>query len=281
LPRLQGSARRVLDVLHRPARDAEPSQPQHFPAAPLHLLLETVVVRWPGASRPALSGVSLDLPPGSRVAIVGPSGAGKSTLAALLLAFLRPEAGRLLVNGTDARALDGDDIRAAVGWCGQDAHVFDATIGDNVRIGDVGADEPAVRAALGRARLIDWVESLPRGLDTPVGEHGRQLSGGQRQRLALARALLADRQVVVLDEPTEHVEEDCAGELTKDLLAATAGRTTVLVTHRLSGLEELDEVLVLDTGRVVQRGTHAELLAAPGWYRTAWTQQECDRPVLA
>jgi ABC-type bacteriocin/lantibiotic exporter with double-glycine peptidase domain len=122
------------------------------------------------------------------------------------------------------------------------------------------------------------VDSLPRGLDTPVGEHGGQLSGGQRQRLALARAVLANLPVVVLDEPTEHVEEACADELTADLLAATTGRTTVLVTHRLSGLADLDEIVVLVAGQVVQRGTHAELIAGPGWYATAWAQQECDRP---
>jgi ABC-type multidrug transport system fused ATPase/permease subunit len=148
--------------------------------------------------------------------------------------------------------------------------VFDTTIGANIRLARPDATDEQVRDALRRARLLGWVEGLPRGLDTYVGEHGAQISGGQRQRLALARALLADFPILLLDEPTEHLDVATAGELTADLLAATRGRTTLLVTHRLAGLEAVDEIVVLDAGRVVERGSHVELLDRPGVYRSLW-----------
>jgi thiol reductant ABC exporter CydC subunit len=276
LGRLRDSARRVLEVLDLQPAGFARRQPIPGPAGGLHLRLDDVDVTWPGAEEPALRRVTLDLPPGKLVAVVGPSGAGKSTLAALLLAFLEPSRGRLLVNGVDGRLLDPDDVRRRVGLCGQDAHIFDATIEDNVRIGKADADEPELREALRAARLLAWVDSLPLKLATPVGEHGRQLSGGQRQRLALARALIADRPVMVLDEPVEHVEDERAAQLMRDLLRATSGRTTIVVTHRLDGLEDVDEILVLDRGRVIERGTHKQLVSRDGWYAGAWHRQLSD-----
>ncbi|WP_407566207.1 thiol reductant ABC exporter subunit CydD [Streptomyces sp. 184] len=178
----------------------------------------------------------------------------------------------------DALACDSDAVRRLVGLCAQDAHLFDSTLRENLRLalprtlnGPSGtptdADDDALRAALAAARLLDWVETLPLGLDTPVGEHGARLSGGQRQRLALARALLADFPVLVLDEPAEHLDLPTADALTADLLAATEGRTTVLITHRLTGLEAVDEIVVLERGRVVQRGSYAGLAEAEGPFR--------------
>jgi ABC-type multidrug transport system fused ATPase/permease subunit len=179
----------------------------------------------------------------------------------------------------DLRDLSGDDVRRVVGLCAQDAHLFDTTIGENVRLARRSASDDEVRDALRRARLLDWVDTLPDGLDTLVGEHGARLSGGQRQRVALARALLADFPVLLLDEPTEHLDIATADELTADLLAATEGRTTLLVTHRLAGLEAVDEIVVLGAGRVLQRGDHAGLLARPGPYRTMWRRERAfDRP---
>ncbi len=167
----------------------------------------------------------------------------------------------------DAAAADGDAVRRQVGLCAQDAHLFDSSVRENLRLARPGAGEDDLWDALTRARLADWVRSLPHGLDTMVGEHGARLSGGQRQRLALARALLADFPVLVLDEPAEHLDLATADALTADLLAATEGRTTVLITHRLEGLEAVDEVLVLDEGRPVQHGTYAELAVADGPFR--------------
>ncbi|MER7150859.1 ATP-binding cassette domain-containing protein, partial [Streptomyces lydicus] len=218
--------------------------------------------------------VGFTLTAGRRLAVVGPSGSGKTTLAQTLLRFLDPEAGTYSLGGTDARALDGDAVRRHVGLCAQDAHLFDSSLRENLRLarrnradGPADADDRDLWDALERARLADWVRGLPDGLDTMVGEHGARLSGGQRQRLALARALLADFPVLVLDEPAEHLDLATADALTADLLAATEGRTTVLITHRLTGLEAVDEVLVLDHGRVVQRGGHAELATADGPFR--------------
>lgn len=195
---------------------------------------------------------------------MGPSGSGKTTLAQVLLRFLDAERGTYRLGGTDASALDGDTVRRYVGLCAQDAHVFDSSVRENLRLARTDATEEDLRNALAGARLLDWTDSLPDGLDTLVGEHGARLSGGQRQRLALARALLADFPVLVLDEPAEHLDIATADALTEDLLDVTRGRTTVLITHRLAGLDAVDEVVVLDGGRVVQRGTHAELAAVDG-----------------
>ena len=155
-------------------------------------------------------------------------------------------------------------MRRLVGLCAQDAHLFDSSVRENLLLASKDATEDELRDALARARLLDWADALPDGLDTLVGEHGARLSGGQRQRLALARALLADFPVLVLDEPAEHLDLPTADALTADLLAATEGRTTLLITHRLAGLDAVDEVVVLDAGRVVQRGAYAELAAVDG-----------------
>jgi thiol reductant ABC exporter CydC subunit len=276
LGRIRASAARVLEVMHRSTVVVEPAAPRPAPRPPLRVQVQAVDVAWPGARRPTLRDISLDLPPGHRIAVVGPSGAGKSTLLMLLLGFLAPSRGRLLFGAIDRLDLVDDDVRRLVGSCGQDAHIFDASIADNVRIGRVDASDDELRQALRTAGLLDWVETLPTGLGTPVGEHGRTLSGGQRQRLALARELIADHPLVLLDEPTEHLEDSLADELTADLLRAVTGRTTVLVTHRLAGLTDVDEILVLADGRLVQRGTHAELVSEPGWFRAAWLSQRED-----
>ncbi|WUD74252.1 thiol reductant ABC exporter subunit CydD [Streptomyces sp. NBC_00510] len=258
--RSRQAAQRVYDVLDTPEPVREPERPAPVPAGPHPLVLRGLNARHPGQPRPALDGVGLELTPGRRIAVVGPSGSGKTTLAHVLLRFLDVEAGTYTLAGTDATALDGDAVRRMVGLCAQDAHAFDSTVRENLRLARPGADDAELRSALAAARLdLD--------LDLPVGEHGTRLSGGQRQRLALARALLADFPVLVLDEPAEHLDLATADALTADLLAATTGRTTVLITHRLTGLEEVDEILVLDRGRVVQRGTHQELAAADGPFR--------------
>jgi ABC-type transport system involved in cytochrome bd biosynthesis fused ATPase/permease subunit len=152
--------------------------------------------------------------------------------------------------GTDITSLDGDTVRGIVGLCAQDAHVFDTTLGENLRLARREATDEQVRSALRRAGLLGWVEGLPAGLDTAVGEHGVRLSGGQRQRLSLARVLLADFPVLVLDEPTEHLDEQTADELTRDLLAAAEGRTVLLITHRGAGLDQVDEVVRIEEGRL-------------------------------
>ncbi|MGW1622416.1 thiol reductant ABC exporter subunit CydD [Streptomyces sp. NPDC002172] len=262
--RVRRSAERIYEVLDAPEPVREPERPRQAPAAPFPVVLKGLTARYPGQARDALGGLDLTLHEGHRVAVVGASGAGKSTLAQVLLRFLDPDAGSYTVAGVDAYGMDSDDVRRLVGLCAQDAHLFDSSVRENLLLARKDATEEDLRDALGRARLLDWADGLPDGLDTLVGEHGARLSGGQRQRLALARALLADFPVLVLDEPAEHLDLPTADALTADLLAATEGRTTLLITHRLAGLEAVDEVIVLDAGRVVQRGNYAELAAVAG-----------------
>ncbi|MFI1254742.1 thiol reductant ABC exporter subunit CydD [Streptomyces netropsis] len=263
--RVRRSAERVYEVLDAPLPVRDGSRPA--PDSPFPLRVTELTARYPGQDVPALDGLSMELVPGRRVAVVGRSGSGKTTLAQVLLRFLDAESGAYTLAGEDAAAMDGDALRRLVGLCAQDAHLFDSSVRENLRLARPDADEAELRAALRTARLLEWVDGLPQGLDTLVGEHGARMSGGQRQRLALARALLADFPVLVLDEPAEHLDLPTADALTADLLAATEGRTTVLITHRLAGLTAVDEVIVLERGRAVQRGAYEELAAADGPFR--------------
>ncbi|MEU2515350.1 thiol reductant ABC exporter subunit CydD [Streptomyces syringium] len=263
--RVRRSAERVYEVLDAPLPVRDGSRPA--PKSPFPLRARELTARYPGQDVPALDGLSLELTPGRRVAVVGRSGSGKTTLAQVLLRFLDAESGAYTLAGEDAAAMDGDALRRLVGLCAQDAHLFDSSVRENLRLARPDADEAELRGALRAARLLEWVDALPQGLDTLVGEHGARMSGGQRQRLALARALLADFPVLVLDEPAEHLDLPTADALTADLLAATEGRTTVLITHRLAGLAAVDEVIVLERGRAVQRGAYEELAAADGPFR--------------
>ncbi|WP_440558334.1 thiol reductant ABC exporter subunit CydD [Streptomyces sp. SCPE 10] len=262
--RVRRSAERVHEVLDTPEPVREPERPRQAPVSPFPVVLKGLTARHEDRRGEALAGLDLTLAEGRRIAVVGASGSGKTTLAQVLLRFLDPRSGTYTLAGVDARELAGDDVRRLVGLCAQDAHLFDSSVRENLLLARKDAGEGELRGALARARLLDWVDGLPDGLDTLVGEHGARLSGGQRQRLALARALLADFPVLVLDEPAEHLDLPTADALTADLLAATEGRTTLLITHRLAGLDEVDEVIVLDAGRVVQRGTYAELAEVDG-----------------
>jgi len=252
----RAALRRIAEVLGTPAPVAEPADPVDLPAGPHTLRLEGAGAGWlPG--RTAVRDVDLVLAPGARVALVGPSGSGKSTIAALLVRWLEPTAGRFTVDGIDVRRVSADRIRRIVGYLPEDAYLFDTTIEQNLRIGGPGATEAQLREALAAARLLDWVDTLPDGLATLVGEHGLRLSGGQRRRLALARALLADFEVLILDEPTEHLDDETAAALTHDLLAAAGDRTVLLITHRTDGLAGVDTVVTTTNGGPVRTGLPA------------------------
>jgi len=252
IPRLRSSAARVGDVLGRPDPVREPASPMPPPAAPYDIRVSGLAARWEADGPDVLSGADLWLPAGHRIAVTGPSGSGKTTLAMVLLRFLDPSAGTVTLAGTDITELDSAAVRSVIGLCEQDAHIFDSTLRENLRLARPAATDAELRDALSRARLSDWADTLPAGLDTPVGEHGARLSGGQRQRLALARVLLADFPVVILDEPAEHLDEETADALTGDLLAATAGRTVLLITHRPVPAAQVDQVLRLTGGRLAE-----------------------------
>ena len=204
-----------------------------------------MTARWDPTGPDAVRDLDLELNPGERVALVGPSGCGKSTVAALLVRFLDPVRGRVTINGRDLRELSTEDVRRVVGLVADDAHIFDTTVAENLRIARPDATTEDMRAALESVRLLDWVDGLPAGLDTAVGERGERLSGGQRRRLALARALLANFPVLVVDEPTEHLDDETATAIVADLLAAAANRTVLLITHRPHGLTAVDRVVRL------------------------------------
>jgi ATP-binding cassette subfamily C protein CydCD len=242
--------------------------------APGSLALDSVSVLWPGADEPTVRDVSLLVPDGGRVAIVGPSGSGKSTLAMAMAGFLRPESGSVSLGGVDAGALAESAWHETVGLLEQRPYLFDTTVAENLLLADPHASRAALDEVVRRVGLAPWASALPKGLDTPVGEHGRQLSGGQRQRLGLARLLLSHHPVLVLDEPDEHLDAISADALMADLLGAARGRTTVVISHRLVPLAGVDEIVVLDAGRVIESGTHGALVARGGWYARTWMREQ-------
>jgi thiol reductant ABC exporter CydC subunit len=246
------AGRRILDLTSRDAAVGDPVGPLPPPDWPFEVALDDVRARYPGQPRPAVDRVSLRLQPGESVALVGASGAGKTTVVNLLLRFLDPEEGRVTLAGRDLRDYRQADIRRAISVAGQDAHLFSASIRDNVRLPRPDASDFEIEQALRRARIWDWIDQLPDRLDTLVGEQGRQLSGGQRQRIALARALLADAPVLVLDEPTAHLDPSTATGLVRDVLSAADDRAVLLITHRSEGLDLVDRVLTLEGGLGVQ-----------------------------
>ena len=272
--RLRSSAVRLAAVEESPSGVASPMHPARLSAQFGGLVLREMSAAW--LSRPGgaatLQGISLVIDPGDRVAIVGPSGAGKSTLAAVLMGFL-PYEGSARIFGVELRDTDGDDLRRQVGLLSQQAHLFDTTIDANVRLGDPTASADEVLTALRKAQLGPWIDRLPDGLQTEVGAFGLAVSGGERQRIALARLLLARRQLVILDEPTEHLDATTATALAKTLTTALTESTTVVITHRLADLADVSRIIELQDGRVTAQGTHSELMAADGWYRSQWTSE--------
>ena len=228
-----------------------------------------------GDGRTALAGVDLFLPGGRMTALVGPSGGGKSTLVDLLPRIRHATSGRVTIDGLDLDAFRLADLRRAIAFVSQSPTLFDGTIADHVRYTAPGASDEEVRAALGIAQALDFVDAMPKGLATRIGEAGALLSGGQRQRLDLARAIAQRAPILILDEPTSALdaESDRRFGLALDRLRAERSPTIVVVAHRLATIASADQIVVMDGGRVIERGTHDELVAAGGWYADAWSTQ--------
>ena len=239
------AGRRVVELTDREPAVRDPADPAELQTGPVAVALEDVRARYAPGDPPALDGLTLRLGPGQHVAVVGPSGAGKSTIVNLLLRFLDPEAGRVTIGGRDLRELRQEDVRRTVAVAGQDSHLFSTSIRENLRLARPDAGDAEIESALRRARLWDWVAGLPDGLDTLVGEQGRELSGGQRGRLVVARALLANAPVLVLDEPTAHLDTETATSLLDDVLDNAGDASVLLITHRRERLERMDEVVEL------------------------------------
>ena len=249
------SGRRVLALVDPSPAIQDPPSPLPGPPRDATVALNGVTAGY-GGDPPVVRDLRLALAPGRKIALVGPSGAGKTTVTRLLLRFLDPRAGTVTIAGHDLREYAQADVRRQFAIAGQEAYVFDSTIRENLRLARPDASDAQLRAVLRRAGLDDWVASLDDGLDTQVGEEGSRLSGGQRQRLTLARALLADAPVLVLDEPTAHLDPSTAQSVMDDVLDAAEGRSVLLITHRPEGLERMDEIVVLDDGRIAD-ASHA------------------------
>jgi ATP-binding cassette, subfamily C, bacterial CydC len=240
------AGRRVRELADREPTVRDPEPPAPAPILPAVVVVQGVTARYDSGEEPALRDLDLRLEPGKRIALVGPSGAGKTTVTNLLLRFLDPEEGRVTVAGRDLRDYRQRDVRATFALAGQNAHLFNSTIRANLALGRPDAHDEELWDALRRAQLADWVSSLPARLETLVGEEGMQLSGGQRQRVTLARALLSEAPVLILDEPTAHLDPETAEALVHDVLAAADGRCVLLITHRPEGLELVDEIVRLE-----------------------------------
>lgn len=258
--------RRVLGVLDTPADVADPGQDGvELPRGPISVSFEDVGFSYPGGA-PVLHGVSARIPPRSRIAVVGETGSGKTTFAKLLTRLMDPVSGRITIDGHDLRDVRFSSLRSRIVMVPQDGFLFDGTLGENIGFGRPSATEEEIRLALTELGLADWLEGLPAGLSTRVGQRGESLSAGERQLVALARAYLADPDLLLLDEATSAVDPATEVRLARALEGATRGRTAVSIAHRLSTAEAADEVFVFDKGRIVQRGPHAELVREPGVY---------------
>lgn len=266
------AARRLLDVVDTQPVVCAPENPTPMPAT-YGLAVRELSFSYSEDSPPVLDNINFSVPQGGCIAIVGPSGAGKSTIANLLVRFWEYERGSIKLGGRELKTLKIQDVRDCMAVVEQKTHLFNATVRENLLLARPGASETEIEQAARRALLHDFIQSLPQGYDTLIGEQGFKFSGGERQRLAIARALLKDAPVLLLDEPTAHLDASTEEGIISSLRDFMRGRTTIIITHRLVGLDRADEILVMQGGSIKERGAHYELLQAEGLYWKLWTAQ--------
>jgi ATP-binding cassette subfamily B protein len=260
------SGNRLFEILDREPQIESPPGAEPLPAGGGRLEMRGVALRY-GEATEALAGIDLDVDAGRTVALVGPSGSGKTSLVALIARLYDPSEGEVLIDGVDVREVDLVSLRSEVAFVGDDSFLFSASIAENIAYAKPDATRAEIEAAARRAQAESFIRDLPAGYDTVVGERGLTLSGGQRQRVAIARALLADPRILILDDATSSVDATTETAIKTGLREAMAGRTTFVIAHRLSTVSLADEVIVMDGGRIVDRGGHAELLEGCGFYR--------------
>ncbi|HEX6206652.1 MAG TPA: ABC transporter ATP-binding protein [Solirubrobacterales bacterium] len=262
------SGNRLFEILDREPRIQSPPEAPALPPGGGRVELRGVTLHYEGAEEvPALEDVDLEVEAGKTVALVGPSGSGKTSLVALIARLYDPNAGEVLVDGADVRGVEVASLRSEIAFVADDSFLFTATVAENIAYARPQASQEEIEAAARRAQADEFIRALPDGYETRVGERGLTLSGGQRQRVAIARALLADPRILILDDATSSVDATTEAAIKAGLREAMAGRTTFIIAHRLSTVSLADEIVVLDGGRIVDRGTHEELLEGCGFYR--------------
>jgi ABC-type multidrug transport system fused ATPase/permease subunit len=267
------AAKRLFDVV-----DAEPAvkeirEKRLETSSSNSLQFSNLSFSYPNQLTLALQNISFTVPAGKSIAIVGPSGAGKSTISNVLLRFWDYEVGEITLGGKSLKALNQDDVRKQFALVSQNSYFFNTTIRENLRLARRSVSREELEAAARAAQIHEFISALPRGYDTLIGEQGLRLSGGERQRLAIARALLKDSPTLIFDEPTANLDPQTEKQVLDTLFVSMRGKTSLLITHRLVGLENVDEILVMNTGQIVERGSHRELLIQKGIYRRLWDLQ--------
>ena len=278
--RAMASTRRILDLIETPVRIRDGAGGQPLSELQGEIRFEAVSFAYE-TGEPVLKNIDLEVPAGHTVALVGSTGSGKTTLMKLLLRFYQPSDGRILIDGHRLDALTLRDLRAQIGLVSQDTFLFHGTVRENIAYGRQDATDDEIIAAARAAEAMEFIERLPQGLDTVIGERGQKLSGGQRQRLSIARAVLKDPRILVLDEATSAVDNETEAAIQRSMARISQGRTTLVVAHRLSTIVDADRIIVLEHGRIVEAGNHAELIKLGGVYAGLWKVQTGGHEVAA